>query len=95
MYVLPVSVYKKTFHNFHLQMFGPIPAAIKVYNSTGMNVVKSSLLYMHDSKKLSNHTLKITDFKRCTLLNSKDTFDLGLLIPRSNYNMLPKCQVNH
>ena len=47
MYSFPVS--KKYSHDYNFETFGPIQEALKFSTSAGMKLIRSCVLYVHDS----------------------------------------------
>ena len=72
--VMPVSVYKKLFHDKSMSRFGPAQACLGVYNSNNKTLIGSCVLH-HKSETLA---FTITYLEGSVLLNHSDTHLLSL-----------------
>ena len=67
-----LQVCEKIFYDFSLEKLGSIQAELKVYNSTDMNVIGSSIMYANETKPLQAFTLIVTDIEGSVKFSSED-----------------------
>ena len=63
MNVLPVSMYKKIFHDFTCKKIRPIQVALEDYKSIDMTVIGFCIVYIHETKLPQVLIFNVTDIK--------------------------------
>ena len=74
--VLPTGMYKIIFHDFYMQKFGPPQPAFTVHSLTGMEVIGSCLVHIHEFKKTCLLTINETDREGSVLLSCEDSLGI-------------------